>query len=921
MSLRSRFRSWRTAIRQRSAMEADMSAELTSHIEAYAADLRKSGLTEDQALRKARLAFGSVEAVKQDVRQSRGLRFWDDLAADLRYAFRGFHNSPGFALIAVISLALGIGANTTIFTLANSVLLDKLAVPHPDTLRLLSWSQDNDRGLVHDMWGSDRSTEDHRFASTSFSYPVYRLLRSKCADVAALFAFKPLGGMQRFTATMDASSEIVTGELASGNYFSVLGLKPQAGRLITNADDGEPGSGPVAVLSDRYWAARFGRSRSVVGKQIALNHLPITIVGVAPRGFTGANSVQIAPDLFLPLSMQPALVPMSMGAGPGSLLDNPNLWWVLVMGRIKPGISQDRAQTVIRLRLQEAVRSTMSITAGADLPKASLDAGNRGQNNAAVDHGQSIRILMGLVAFVLLLACVNIANLMLARSTVREREISVRLALGAARWRIVKQALTESFLLSALGGFAGLLLAYLSRNFLPHFLSNAWDTTRLEAHVDWRVLLFTAGVSAAAGLLFGLAPAWRAARHDLYTGVKDRGLRTSGGRKSRAGQLLVIAQIALSMLLVTTAGLFLRTVLNLAKVDVGFETANLVVFELQPPDTRYPGKKAALLLHQVEERLQNLPGVEAVAMSSEPLIANSMSNAGFTRVGQTYRGGADQSAHINDVNSSFFSTLRIPLIAGRAFNQADAASPNPVVILNQKAAHQFFGKANPLGQQLESHLEQTVRTTIVGLCNDAKYEDLRHEAPPTVYLDYRQSPDLRQITFEVRSREPRFQLAPSLRAAVQTIDRELPLVDLRTEREQIEATTVEQRLFASVATGFGILALAIASVGIYGLMAFSVASRRNEIGIRMALGAQARQVLGMVLTETAILGALGVAVGTASSVASARLLSSTLFGLQPNDPATIAASVGILLVTALAAGFVPARRAATVDPLEAVRHE
>ncbi|HEX4771318.1 MAG TPA: ABC transporter permease [Bryobacteraceae bacterium] len=904
-------------MRGRSGMENDMDAELRFHLEAYAADLRTSGLTEEEAYRKARLAFGNIEAHKQDVRQSRGLRFWDDLRADLTYTLRTLRKNPGFATIAILSLALGIGANTTIFTLANTILFDKLGVPHPDGLRLLSWTADDDKGVVHSMWGSYGPAHNHGFSSTSFSYPVYLALRTQSAGVADLFAFKPLEGNRRLTATIDGAAEVVTAELVSGNYYSVLNVKPQIGRLIANADDARAGSGPVIVISDRYWSSRFGRSHDVVGKQIALNRIPVTVIGVTPSGFTGASSVQVASDVFLPFSMQPMVAPF----GRASLLEDKELWWTLVMGRLKPGVTEEQARAVIDLHLHQAVRSTMKIPAGGDVPRASLERGSQGENFAGKDQGQSVRILMGLVAFVLLLGCVNIANLLLARSATRKREISVRLALGAGRFRIIRQVLTESLLLSALGGIAGMLLGYWTRNFIPHFLSKAWDTTGIQAHFNWRVLLFSSGVSLAAGVLFGLAPAFNSARNDLNTGVKDRGIRTSQGRKSRAGQLLVILQISLSMILVTAAGLFLRTIINLAKADVGFDSSNLLLFQVQPPESRYAGAKSQRLLHEIEERVRIVPGVEGVAISSESLIAHGISNELFFIPGQPFARGEEHSSNINDVNADFFATMRIPILAGRTFNQTDAPTKNLVVVMNQAGAKKFFPGQNPLRRQLEKYDDGPVRVTIIGICKDAKYDDLRQQPPPTIYGFYRQSQEPMQMTFEVRSRELPQQLTPALRNAVRSVDKDLPLVDVRTQREQIDATTAEQRLFAALATGFGILALAIASVGVYGLMAFSVASRRNEIGIRMALGAQARQVLRMILRETGVLAIAGVAVGAAASLGCAKLLRSMLFGLTPNDPLTLGLSVAILLGAALLAGFLPARRAARIDPLEAVRHD
>ena len=611
--------SWLKWIVKARDLEAEMEEEVRFHLESYAADLARNGVPEREAMRLARIQFGGIESHKDAIRASVGMRLWGELCADVRFGVRMLRKNPSFTAIAVGSLALGIGANTAVFTLAKAALLDTLSVPHASQLRLLAWTQD-DKSVVSNMWGDFYPDGKGRNLVASFSYPVYQQLRNQNHELGDLFAFKELGaGLDRLTATIDTRAEIVTGELVSGNYFQGFGVATVLGRPIEPADDLAPGGGPVAVISDAFWARRFGRSPDVIGKAIKLNLIPITIVGVAPSGFTGASHVEMSPDVFLPLSMQPVIAPK----GNHSLLGDPEIWWVQVMGRLQPGISGESARASVAVTLNQSVQATMTVPKDATLPPLTLIAGNRGWLNYTdrqIEKPSSV--LLALTGLVLLLACANIANLLLARSVAREREMSVRLALGAGRARIVRQMLTESLVLSMLGGAAGLVLGYLCRNAIPRLLSSSWSMGPIMVRFDWSVFAFTLTISVASGLLFGVAPAWQATRSIVNAGLKDSAM-THTHRGGLSGKGLVVIQVALCMLLLVGAGLFIRTLANLNAADTGFQQKGLLLFAVDPPRLRYPPPKNIDVLHEIEEKMAHLPGVESVTLSAEPLLAQT----------------------------------------------------------------------------------------------------------------------------------------------------------------------------------------------------------------------------------------------------------------------------------------------------------
>ena len=780
---------------------------------------------------------------------------------------------------------------------------------------MLRWNGDGHEA-VPGMWGDFDPTPDSGTTSSVFSYPIYEQLRDHNQQMQDLIAFKEDG----MNATIRGNAQRVNADLVSGNFFAALGVRPQLGRLLQSSDDAVPGSGPVAVISDSLWQKQFGRSPSVLGQTVSLNQAVLTIVGVSPRGFTGAKNVQQSPDLFVPISMQPVIDPK----GKSSLLTDPTLWWVNIVGRIKPGVKDSEAEAALGVQLQAAVRATTPLKAGETIPRLALVDGSRGLHYADRMFKKPLFVLSGFTAFVVLLACANIANLLLARGAQRQREMSVRLAMGAGRTRILRQLLTESLMLAALGGAGGLVLGYFGRSALPKLLTNAWersDAAPVAPQFDWGVFGFTVAVTLLTGVVFGLAPAWMAARSEVSSTLKETAQSTSRRRKGVTGKSIVAFQIALSTLLVVGAGLFLRTLLKLNAVDVGFDADHLVLFEVSPPARRYPGPKDVRLHQQLEERIDALPGVEHVAPGSIPYIAQNIANAGFYAEGEAPDPKMRRAEDENTVGVDFFPTLGIPIVAGRGFGPQDTSTSQKVGIINQSLALKRFANINPIGKRFKADSETSDWIQIVGICADTRYSDLRGDPPAQFFLPYIQQPEAGTLTYQVRTNMQPSALFPALRGVVQSVDRDLPIIDFRTQREQINATMQMERAFAALTAGFGVLALALACVGIYGIMAYSVAQRTNEIGIRLALGAQPAQVRSMILRESTWLTGVGITAGLGAAIGLTHLVKSMLYGVTPNDPTTLAAGVALLLAVALVATWIPARRAASVQPMEALRHE
>lgn len=926
MSLRSfagrnlhQMRSWFRAMFRREELEERMDSELACHLEILTADLIQSGLSPEAARRRAQIALGPVLKHKEEMRASLCLLGWDQFWGDVRYALRILRKSPGFTAVAVVSLALGIGANTAIFTAAQHMLLDHLHVSHPEQLRMFYWSEPRE-GVVQDMWGFWDDLPRGGEVSTSFSYPVYQQLRRGNRWMADVMAFKPYG---RVTVTIQGQAETAEAEMVTGNYYSVLGMRPQLGRGIQESDDGPVGSGPVVTISDGFWKKHFGRSPYVIGKTITVNSTPMTVVGVNPPEFTGAYSAQDTPDIFLPFSMQPMLAPQSFDpTWPPSLLTNQKLWWVQVMGRVRPGIADTTAEAALNLTLSAAVRATMPIRNDSQVPRLLLRDGSRGQNPDVEGFEKPICVLLALAGLVLLLACANLANLLLARAGARKRETNARLALGASRGRILRQTMTESLLLSLMGGAGGLLLAWTVRDAIPRLLSNGWTPPAFSAKFSWPIFAFAAAISIMTGIIFGLAPAWQSTRVQISMTLKDSGQTMMHRRRGLTGKAIVTVQVALSVLLVVGAGLFARSLMDVERTPLGFRSHHLLLFDVQLPETLYPEAASTLLLQRLEQRLSAVPGVTSLTLTRVPLMSGNASNSTFVAQGQQRKAEGNPSVLMNDVGVDFFSTFGIPIFAGRGFDATDTGTSRKVAVVNERLAKTFYPNLDPIGRTFQAGLNHPVTIQIVGVCGDARYYRVREGVQPTFYRPYWQADHgIHDATFAIFTPLPGQTLLPSLRDAVRQVDSHLPILDVRTQDEQIAANTRPDRIFAVLTSSFGVLALVLACVGVYGIMAYSVAQRTGEIGVRLALGAVPKQVLTMLVREASQISIVGIAIGLGASLVLARFVRSFLYGVKASDPLTLSGAGIVLLLVALGVSWIPARRAASIQPMEALRHE
>jgi predicted permease len=888
--------------------DSEFGDEIETHIQMLTERYLRQGMPPEEAAAAARRQFGNPTLLTQRWRETRSFLSPAALWRDVRFGARQLQRNPLLTTVAIVSLALGIGANTAIFTVAKKVLLDTLPVERPRELRMLTWISGHDQP-VPPVWGDVSSTEDGGLISNAFSYPVLESLRKRTDAFADLIAFKDI----TMTASADGHAEAIAAEMISGNAFPALGVSPVLGRALTTDDD-TAGKQPVAVISESLWSERFGRAQSVLGKVISLNGVPVTIVGVSPASFTGLQMGAPA-QIYVPLTSQPLLVPRAQN-GSVSLLDNPQSWWIVVLARLRPDVPEARTQAELDVTLRQTAIAMLPQAKGMEQFHLKLEPGARGLDSLQGEFARPSYVLLALSGLVLLLACANLANLLLARAASRQREMSTRLALGARRLHILRQVLTESLLLAGLGGVAGLVLGYLARNAIPRLLENPW-----QVDFDWKVLAFTASVSLGTGILFGLVPAWQATRAGVNTAMKDAAHGTASRQRMWLGKGLVIFQIALSAILLIGAGLFVRTLVNLSKRPLGFRADHILLFQLNPSRARYTSAQLLTLYQQTEEKLAAIPGVRSVSMSNIAIIGDGHSG-GIFHVSGTPIEKEPVRVQTNTVGVDFFLTMGIPILQGRAFNRHDTPSSPKVAVVNRALAKQFFPNQNPIGLTFETDPEDVEGPVeIVGIIPDTRYADLRSETPPTFYLPSGQGFDAGRRIVEMRTEADPASILSQARAAVASLDRDLPLIDPRTMTEQVRATMSDERIFAQLTSAFGALALVLAAIGIYGIMAYTVARRTSEIGIRMALGAQTGQVIRMVLHEAWWMAAAGVAFGVVAALWLARFVGAMLYGLRPADPLTLAGTALLLAGISLLAAAGPARRAAHVDPIRALRHE
>jgi predicted permease len=843
-------------------------------------------------------------------------RWEDEMIQDIRFGLRMLIKHKGFTAVAILTLALGIGANTAIFSLVNAVLIEQLPVKEPEQLVLFNWTTGPKLPLRQFKGSLEPDPATGIRTSTYFTYPIFEQFRAHNQTLESMFAFAKL---EQLSVNIDGQAEIVEGQLVSGSYFDGLGVSPALGRTISESDDTAAAS-PTVVISHRYWQRRFGGDPAVIGKSININRLTCTIIGITPPEFSGASEVSDAPALSIPMALEPQI-------NISSALKEPTNWWIRIMGRLKSGASTEQVQASMAGLFQQTILEQQSAnleegTELKDLPALKIVSGSQGLTAMRRAYVQPLRIMMAVVGLILLIACANIANLLIARTASRQKEIAVRLALGASRLRLFRQLLTESLMLALAGGAMGVALAYWSKDLLQG--ARIYGVSlQLDVNLDLRVLGFTAAISLLTGILFGLAPAWRATWSDPSPAMKQNTRSSNSDSRSLLSKSLVVTQVALSLMLLISAGLFVRTLRNLQDVDAGFNTEKLLLFRVDPRLNGYSAAQIASLYQQMIEQIEALPGVSSATISRHRMIGGSAAiDRGYVE-GRTPPPHENNQVYVNRVRPNFFETMEIPLILGRSLSQRDDGRATKVAVINQTMAREYFGEENPIGKRFGfGRQENSNQIEVVGIVQDAKYFNLRDETPATAYISYLQYPSsLGQMSFSVRTTDDPAAMTSAIREAVHEIDQNIPLFEVNTQNEQINASLAEERLFANLSSLFGVLALLLACIGLYGVMSYTVARRTNEIGIRMALGAQSGKVVWMVMRETLFLVLTGAVIGVLGALSATLWISSMLFGLTPSDPTTIAAATLLMVTVAALTGYLPARRASRVDPLIALRHE
>jgi predicted permease len=833
---------------------------------------------------------------------------------DLKHAVRMLMQSKGWTLVVLLSLAIGIGATTALFTAVNGMLLQSVALPEPEALVRLAAAGDNHMRRSSSDYGFSTPHEG-KTVRASFSFAGWQALRDANRTLTDIAALAPLDAVN---VIVNGTAEIASGHVVSGNFFHTLRVPVAVGRPLTEDDDRATAE-PAAVISHAFWTRRFGADPSAVGQAYRMNNTPVTIVGVTAPQYSGVLRLgSPAPDIMLPLAADARVNPSQ-----ARRYEEPTTWWLLLMGRLKPGVTLPQVAGNLEGPFHASARAGMDafISAltpeqrglsinerrGSEVPALIARSAQHGLYDADRNARRSAAIVSGVVTILLLIVCANVANLLLSRGSARHREISVRLSMGAPRSRLIRQLLTESLLLSTVGGVLGIGVAYWSKSLLP-FGQNA--------PIDVRVVLFVIGVTMLTGILFGLIPAIRTTGVDLAGAMKESSRSVAGGRTWLSKGLLVI-QVAMSIVLLIGAGLFLRTLYNLRSVDVGFNANNLLMFRINPQANQYTPERTPVLYDRIRSELAGVPGVVSVAFTRQTLLSGGTSTTGIhlqNRPGQN-------EIHVMSVSPEFFQTLGIRLQAGRNFSDHDAANPQGVVLINQAAARKFFDGSNPVGQRTGSTAEGAAagEHEIIGVVSDTKYSSLREPAPPTLYRLHARNATSSSVV--VRTAGDPLAMVESVRAAMQRLDPELPLINVTTQTDQIEGRVAQERLFALAYTLFGVLALLLACIGLFGLMSYNVSRRTSEIGIRMALGAQRNGVVGMILRESMIMVAIGAVLGLAGAAAGGRFIESVLFGLSTTDAWTIGAVLALTALVSLAAGYLPARRASRVDPMVALRYE
>jgi predicted permease len=900
----------------RDTFERELDEEMRHHLALKA--------EEQGSVRTAHRQFGNVTFWKENSRIMWTGKFWEQLVQDVRYGLRAMKANKLFTALAILSLALGIGANTAIYSFMDAIMIRALPVQRPEQLVLLNWRVKGHSAVVNDHDGSSYTDREGAEISPDFPYHAFEFLRDKNRVFSNLFAF---ARADRFNLVVNGQAQLGDGEYVSGGYFGGLGVRPAVGRLIGPEDD-RPDGASVVTISYSFWQTRFAGREDAVGKSIPINGKPFTITGVSPPEFFGVRPNYV-PQVFIPLRDLP-VVDLSRFQDAKTRFTNDHSYWVDMMGRLRPGVTLADAQTEVAALFAHWVSDTArNAKDRASLPKLWLEEGGSGVDALRRQYSKPLFILMTMVALILAIACANIANLLLSRAASRRREMAVRLSLGAGRLRIVRQLLTESILLAICGGLLGMFIAAIGIRFLTLLLASGREDFTLHAGLDWRVLLFALLVVFATGLLFGLAPAIQATKVDVTPAVKETRASAPRGRTRRFGlpfgisHILLVSQVAICLLLVAGAGLFVRTLGNLNSVALGFNRQNILVFSLDAAEAGYRDTALKNFYAELQRRFRLIPGVRNATLTHMPLVSDSWSSTDVHIHGMP-ESNQDRETSVLQIGAGFFTTMKIPLLAGRSIDERDRESAPAVAVINEVFAKKYFRGAYPVGRHFKlGDGKHSRELEIVGVAKSARYNSLKGNIPPVSYVPYLQVENngVQQMYFELRTTGNPLALANTVRRIVHEVGPRVPVADVSTQSQIIDQTISQEETFAALCTCFGILALLIACVGLYASTAYAVARRTNEIGIRMALGAVRRRIVWMVVSEALIVGAAGLALGLAAVWEVTAFLQSYLYGLKSHDPMTFAASVAILMAATILASYVPARRASRIDPMTALRHE
>ncbi len=908
---------------RRPAKEAELREELEFHLAEEANQREAEGLPKENARWAAHRELGNLTLVNENTQAVWGWSFLEQLLQDLRYAVRTMRHNRVFSVLALLSLALGIGANTVIYSFMESILLRTLPVANPESLVLLNWHSKKPAGIKpnHVMHGMDGSTwtDGNGMSSGIFPYGAFELLRDNNSVVSALFAYYPT---EKRTLTVNGEAEAATGEYISGDYFRGLEVPPAAGRLI-HADDDRAGAPLVTVISMRLSERRFGGAANAIGQPILIDNLPFTVIGVTPPEFFGVDPAA-NPDFYVPLHTNLVLDGTESWAKTAKTYLDRNDYWIEIMGRLRPGVNLPQAQAVLAPQFRQWVAATATNKRELDsLPALTVKKGAAGLNTLRRRYSKPLYVLWAMAALVLAIACANIANLLLSRATARQREMAVRISIGAGRLRLIRQLLTESVLLSLIGGALSVVLAYWGAHSLTLLLANGQENFYLKPELNWHALVATFTLSVFCGAVFGLAPAIQSARADLTPALRGNRAAEPPAQSRFAllrvnfSHALVISQIVFSLLMLVAAGLFVRTLSNLQSIQMGFNRENVLLFELNARQAGHQDPEILAFYADLRKRFAAIPGVRAATLSHASLLAAGR------RLELHVSGSPAPDTWILNTGPGFFSTMQIPMLLGREIDDRDQPGSPGVVVVNEQFAKTHFASENPLGRRITLGGPHPRDMEIVGVSANAHYGRLKDDVLPVIYIPYNQGdyPRVQQMVYALRAAGNPLTYAQTIRKIVRQSDNRIPVVKLRTQAAEIDRAMNQEIIFARLCTGFAILALVIASVGLYGTTAYAVARRTGEIGIRMALGAQRGAVLRMILRQVLVLAAVGFAIGLPIVLAASRLVKSFLFDMKPNDPLALTSAGAILLCAVILAGYMPARKASRIDPMAALRHE